>query len=129
MTRQLIPQGIAGTSCSRRAVLRGLGVSMALPWLESYRPRAVAAAEGFEAGPPTRLAVLFAGNGFHSREWWAEGSGAEMKLGRVLEPLAGFRDQFLLVKGISTALRPATCFLVLRWPAVARFVPARVSIR
>lgn len=100
MTRQLNPQGIAGTSCSRRAVLRGLGVSMALPWLESYRPRAVAAAEGFEAGPPTRLAVLFAGNGFHSREWWAEGSGAEMKLGRVLEPLAGFRDQFLLVKGL-----------------------------
>ena len=26
---------------------------------------------------PVRLAVLFAGNGFHSKEWWAKGEGAE----------------------------------------------------
>ena len=89
-----------GLPCSRRAVLRGLGVSMALPWLESFRPPAAAAAEGPAAGPPTRLAVLFAGNGFHSREWWAEGTGSAMKLGRVLEPLAEFREQFVLVKGL-----------------------------
>jgi hypothetical protein len=86
--------------CSRRAILRGLGVSMTLPWLESFRPRLVAAAEEAVSGPPQRLAVLFAGNGFHSQEWWAEGSGAEMKLGRVLQPLADFREQFLLVKGL-----------------------------
>src|SRR5687768_13111526 len=60
---------------SRRAMLRGIGVTMALPWLESLpvwgdEPRAGApGAPASEA--PVRLAVLFAGNGFHSREWWA----------------------------------------------------------
>jgi hypothetical protein len=76
-------------------VLRGLGVSMALPWMESLAARAAAPAE-----PPVRLAVLFAGNGFHSKEWWAEGAGADMKLGRVLEPLAPFRERLLFVKGL-----------------------------
>jgi hypothetical protein len=52
------------------------------------------------AAPPLRLAVLFAGNGFHSKEWWAEGSGSEMKLGKVLEPVADFREKMLLVKGL-----------------------------
>ncbi len=40
-----------------------------------------------------RLAVLFSGNGFHSREWWARGSGRGMELGQVLAPLADFREQ------------------------------------
>ena len=35
-----------------------------------------------------RLAVLFSGNGFHSKEWWAKGEGSEMELGKVLAPLA-----------------------------------------
>ncbi|MFM8282018.1 MAG: DUF1552 domain-containing protein [Planctomycetaceae bacterium] len=79
----------------RRTLLRGLGVSMALPWMESLAARAEAAAT-----PPVRLAVLFSGNGYHSREWWAEGSGADMKLGRVLEPLAPFREKLLFIKGL-----------------------------
>ena len=86
---------------SRRTMLRGLGVSMALPWMESL---SVWAAESKPAvggnEPPVRLAVLFGGNGFHSKEWWAEGSGAEMKLGKVLEPIAGFREKLLFVKGL-----------------------------
>ena len=100
MTSPFLSPARGGLACSRRAVLRGLGVSMGLPWLESFRPCGRAAAEGPAGGPPTRLAVLFAGNGFHSREWWAEGTGSAMKLGRVLEPLAEFREQFVLVKGL-----------------------------
>ena len=86
---------------TRRAMLRGLGVSMALPWMESlavWGDEATPGAAGSE--PPIRLAVLFAGNGFHSKEWWAEGAGSEMKLGKVLEPIAGFRDKLLFVKGL-----------------------------
>jgi hypothetical protein len=86
---------------SRRTVLRGLGVSMALPWMESlavWGDEAKSAAGGSE--PPVRLAVFFAGNGFHSQEWWAEGAGAEMKLGKVLEPIADFREKLLFVKGL-----------------------------
>jgi hypothetical protein len=93
------PSRPAAVRRSRRAVLRGLGVSMALPWLESVRPRR-AVGDAVPGSPPTRLAVLFAGNGFHSQEWWAEGTGADMRLGRVLQPLADFRERLVLVKGL-----------------------------
>jgi hypothetical protein len=86
---------------SRRTVLRGLGVSMALPWMESlsvWSAESKSALGGNE--PPIRLAVLFAGNGFHSKEWWAEGVAADMKLGKVLEPIASFREKLLVVKGL-----------------------------
>jgi hypothetical protein len=87
---------------SRRTMLRGLGVSMALPWLESFNVWGdVARAAGEPSSEaPVRLAVLFSGNGFHSREWWAKGEGAGMELGKVLEPLADFRQKMLFVKGL-----------------------------
>jgi len=79
---------------ARRAMLRGLGVSIALPWMESLAVWGDEAKPGVAGSePPVRLAVLFAGNGFHSKEWWAEGSGSDMKLGKVLEPIAGFREK------------------------------------
>ena len=55
---------------SRRTLLRGLGVSMALPWLESL---SFAAGEKTSAGdqPPIRTLVTFTGMGFHSNHWWA----------------------------------------------------------
>jgi hypothetical protein len=86
---------------SRRTMLRGVGVSMALPWLESLpvwgdEPAARQAA----SSPPVRLAVLFAGNGFHSKEWYAEGAGKDMKLGQVLEPLADHREKLLFIRGL-----------------------------
>jgi hypothetical protein len=88
-------------SFHRRRFLRGLGVTMALPWLESlpvWGEESAAKASSSEA--PVRLAVLFAGNGFHSKEWWAEGNGASMKLGQVLAPLTDFRDRLLFVRGL-----------------------------
>jgi hypothetical protein len=89
---------------SRRTFLRGLGVSMALPWMESFtvwgdqpivnKPSSAA---------PVRFAVLFAGNGFHSKEWWARGEGKNLELGKVLEPLADFREQMLFIRGLYNA--------------------------
>ena len=86
---------------SRRSFLRGLGVTMALPWLESRNVwgdtpgRTKPASEA-----PVRLAVLFSGNGFHSKEWWAKGEGKNMELGKVLEPLGDFREKLLFVRGL-----------------------------
>src|SRR5579862_1229819 len=86
---------------SRRLMLRGLGVTMALPWLESLPVwgdvpgRTEAASEA-----PVRLAVMFSGNGFHSTEWWAKGEGKQMELGKVLAPLTDFREKMLLVRGL-----------------------------
>ncbi len=74
---------------------------MALPWLESFNvwgdePRRNKPAS--EA--PVRLAVLFSGNGFHSKEWWAKGEGRAMELGQVLAPLQDFREKMIFVRGL-----------------------------
>ena len=87
---------------SRRTMLKGLGVTMALPWMESLawsdEPRAAAATGSGEA--PVRFAALFSGNGFHGKEWWAKGTGAAMELGQVLTPLLPLREKMLFIKGL-----------------------------
>ena len=86
---------------SRRAFLRGTGVSMALPWLESFNVWGVESKQDRPSSEaPVRLAVLFSGNGFHSKEWWAKGEGKAMDLGKVLEPLRDFREKMLFVRGL-----------------------------
>src|SRR5215471_12207306 len=87
---------------SRRAFLRGIGVTMALPWMESLNvwgdtPSSVVKPAS-EA--PVRLAVVFSGNGFHSKEWWAKGEGKDLELGRVLTPLSDFREKLLFLRGL-----------------------------
>ena len=67
----------------RRRFLRGLGVTMALPWLESLNVWGDEPAKGTASEAPVRLAVLFAGNGFHGKEWWAKGEGENMELGNA----------------------------------------------
>jgi len=92
------------TELSRRFFLRGLGVTMALPWMESLRvwgDEAKGSAPSSEA--PTRMAVLFAGCGFHKSEWWAKGQGPEMELGRVLDPLRPYRDRMVFIRGLYNA--------------------------
>jgi hypothetical protein len=86
----------------RRTFLRGVGVSMALPWLESLKVWGDET-KGAASEAPVRLAVLFSGNGFHSREWWAKGSGRDMELGKVLEPLAPHREKLLFIQGLFNA--------------------------
>jgi hypothetical protein len=87
---------------ARRTFLRGVGVSMALPWLESLKVWGDETS-GASSEAPVRLAVLFSGNGFHSREWWAKGSGREMELGRVLAPLEPHREKMLFIQGLFNA--------------------------
>lgn len=90
-------------SFTRRTMLHGLGVTMALPWMESLRawgddvPGSLNKNEA-----PVRLAILFSGNGFH-KEWWAEGAGSELKLGKVLQPLNEHRDKTLIIRGLFNA--------------------------
>jgi hypothetical protein len=89
---------------NRRAFLRGVGVSIALPWMESVRVWGDTSASARAASePPVRLGVLFAGNGFHSKEWWAKGEGKDMQLGQVLEPLSDLRQKMLFVQGLYNA--------------------------
>lgn len=85
---------------NRRTMLRGLGVSMALPWLESVPAFGEDVPAADVNQPPTRMAILFSGCGYHSQEWWAKGQGPDMELGRVLHPLKDFRDRMVFIRGL-----------------------------
>jgi len=90
-------------------MLRGLGVTMALPWLESVRvwgdttPTGADTDDKKSSTAPTRMAVLFAGCGFHGREWYAKGQGKDMQLGKVLTSLEPFRDRMVFINGLYNA--------------------------
>jgi Protein of unknown function (DUF1552) len=81
---------------ARRTFLRGAGVAMALPWLESLPV--------WGAGPasalPKRFAALFMGNGINGKHWWAKGSGADLELGKSLQPLAALKSKVNLIHGL-----------------------------
>ncbi len=92
---------------NRRTFLRGAGVTMTLPWLESVRVwgAATPAADAPPTAYPQRFAALFVGNGINGDHWWAKGSGERMELGRTLEPLAPFRSRLNVIQGLFN--RPA----------------------
>jgi hypothetical protein len=82
---------------SRRAVLRGAGVAVALPWLESLP------AFGDPTAPtvfPKRFGVMFMGNGINENNWSAEGSGADMKLSKTLSPLEPLKHKINVIDGL-----------------------------
>jgi hypothetical protein len=86
---------------SRRAALKGIGVTMALPWLESIPFFAGEVASGTSsAAAPKRFAVLFMGNGICPPHWWAKGAGTDMQLGNCLQPLAPFRSRLNVISGL-----------------------------
>jgi hypothetical protein len=86
----------------RRNVLRGAGVCLALPWLESLAPRGAHA----QTLVPKRYLPIYFPNGAAS-QWWdgapAFGSstfGTDFVLGKVHEPLAALKSKLLLVSRI-----------------------------
>src|SRR5437763_2781144 len=86
---------------SRRTILRGAGVAMALPWLESMPVGGAETANAGEPSPfPKRFAALFMACGINAKHWWAKGSGAEMELGKTLEPLAPLKTKLNVISGL-----------------------------
>jgi len=81
---------------TRRTVLRGAGVTMALPWLESLSAFAATPSNAF----PKRFAVLFMGNGVNENHWGAVGSGAEMTLAQSLSPLEPLKHKVNVINGL-----------------------------
>jgi hypothetical protein len=88
---------------TRRRVLAGAGVTMALPWLESFP---VFAGPTSPASFPKRFGVLFMGNGVNEDHWGAEGSGAGMTLGKTLAPLEPLKHKINVIHGLFN--KPAT---------------------
>ncbi len=76
---------------TRRTVLRGAGVAMSLPWLESLNAAATA---------PKRFAVLFMGNGVNEDQWFARGAGESIELSKSLAPLAPIKTKINVIDGL-----------------------------
>src|SRR5688572_20549082 len=86
---------------SRRTFLRGVGVTMALPWLESFSVwGATPSSTAVQGSLPKRFAALFMGNGINATHWWAKGAGSEMELSKTLEPLAPFKKKLNVINGL-----------------------------
>jgi hypothetical protein len=86
----------------RRTFLRGVGVTMALPWLESLSAWGAesAAADGAATALPQRLAVMFMGCGVNTDHWWAKGAGADMELSKTLQPLEPVKTKVNVISGL-----------------------------
>ena len=86
---------------SRRRFLRGVGVAMALPWLESVPVWGTEPArDGTPGRFPKRFAALFMGNGINAKHWWAKGAGAAMELGKSLQPMAPLKAKMNFITGL-----------------------------
>jgi hypothetical protein len=79
-------------------MLKGLGATLALPWLESLPARGFAASAA--AKPPVRMAVLYMANGTRADMWTPEGEGRDFKLSPTLEPLADLKDDLLVLTNL-----------------------------
>ena len=80
------------TPLTRRTMLKGIGATLALPWLEAMLPARAAAAT-----QPVRMAVLYMANGVHPDQWTPQGAGRDFQLSPTLAPLAGVKDELLVM--------------------------------
>lgn len=89
---------IAEPKVSRRVLLKGLGATVALPWLESVS--LLAGETASKAKASQRFACLFIGDGISPPHWWSKGKGADMELGSSLQPLAQFKEKINVINGL-----------------------------
>src|SRR5438105_3630898 len=83
-------------SLPRRTLLRGLGTTIALPFLEAMVPPFLRAA----SKPVHRFQTFYVPNGMAMEYWVPKGEGSAFELSPILEPLAPFRNQMLVLSGI-----------------------------
>ena len=84
---------------SRRHFLRGAGVALALPWLESL-PLFGAADTPAASHPPLRFATIYWSNGIKPAHWWSKGNGAAMEFGPSAAPLTPYARDLVFIKGL-----------------------------
>lgn len=87
---------------SRRTILRGVGVSLSLPWLEAMGPTVAwgNAREG-ETSAPNRMAFLYVPNGKNMTQWTPSKEGVDYELPPTLQPLASVKEKLLVLSGLT----------------------------
>lgn len=84
---------------SRRVLLKGLGFSFALPWLESSHLWGNETAAS-PTKKPQRFSCMFIGDGISPPHWWSKGDGADMELGSSLKSLEPFKENLNVINGL-----------------------------
>jgi Protein of unknown function (DUF1552) len=84
---------------SRRTVLKGAGVTIALPLLDAMIPAATALADTPAAVKP-RLGFVYFPHGAIQKFWTPEGTGKDFKFSPILKPLEPFREYLTVVTGL-----------------------------
>jgi hypothetical protein len=89
------------TKFSRRTLLGGAGVALALPFMESLLPKRAVA----QAAAPKRLLAFYVPNGIRMSSWTPAAQGADYALTSILKPLEGVRAHLSVLSGLAN--RPA----------------------
>lgn len=84
-------------SLPRRTVLKGVGATLALPFLEAMLPASTLRAA---AKPVRRFQAFYTPNGMAMDYWSPKTEGANFEITPILEPLAPYRDQMLVFSGL-----------------------------
>jgi hypothetical protein len=84
----------------RRLFLRGLGVAVGLPLLESMVPAMTALAQT-PARPKTRFGAIYFPNGAIVEQWIPDTAGAGFEFKPILKPLEAFKDQIVIVSNLT----------------------------
>jgi hypothetical protein len=95
----IVTNMITKKSLPRRTVLRGLGATIALPLVDAMVP-ALTAQSATPANAARRLSMIYIGNGAALGHWTPNGDGRAFEMSPILEPLAPFRDQLLVLSGL-----------------------------
>ena len=90
---------------SRRTVLRGVGVTLALPLLDSMVP-ALTALGKTAAKPINRFSVVYVPNSMIMPYWTPIGEGASFEFNRTMQALEPFRSKVLVLSGLSSLPTP-----------------------
>ncbi len=91
---------IIGRPLSRRTVLRGAGAVLALPFLEAMSPTRFGLRGQARADPAHRFQTIYVPNGMAMEYWTPQGVGRDFELSPILEPMAPFKDQMLVLSGL-----------------------------
>ncbi len=93
---------LTGKALPRRTVLRGLGASLSLPLLDAMLP-AFATRVRAATTQKHRFLAFYVPNGMAMEYWTPKGEGKDFELSPILEPLAPFRNQMLVLSGINAS--------------------------
>ena len=86
---------------SRRTLLRGIGTAVALPFLDAMNPAFSASPSRLGKQIPARLAFTYVPNGIIMEDWTPATAGDLKELPSILEPISEFRDDVMLLSGLT----------------------------